>query len=51
VRSELAGNDGSHDWHHIERVRNLAISLAEVAFCRFSLFLKGALSRRKKFQI
>jgi hypothetical protein len=25
VKKELAGNDGSHDWFHIHRVRNLAL--------------------------
>jgi len=28
VKKELQNNDGSHDWHHINRVRKLAISLA-----------------------
>jgi len=29
VKEELKGNDGSHDWFHIDRVRTLALSLAE----------------------
>jgi len=29
VKDELKGNDGSHDFHHINRVRKLALSLAE----------------------
>jgi len=29
VKAELAQNDGSHDWAHIDRVRNLALVLAE----------------------
>lgn len=29
VKKELANQDGSHDWHHIHRVRNLALKLAE----------------------
>lgn len=29
VKSELANNDGSHDFHHIDRVRNTALSLAK----------------------
>jgi len=28
VKKELAGQDGSHDWFHIHRVRNLALRLA-----------------------
>ena len=28
VRAELSKNDASHDWHHIARVRALALSLA-----------------------
>ena len=28
VKRELAGNDGSHDFFHIDRVRNTAISLS-----------------------
>ncbi len=30
VREEMAGQDGSHDWFHIERVRNLALKLARM---------------------
>mmetsp|Transcript_13143 Transcript_13143/g.34379 ORF Transcript_13143/g.34379 Transcript_13143/m.34379 type:complete len:219 (-) Transcript_13143:1650-2306(-) len=29
VKDELSGNDASHDWAHIERVRNTALHLAE----------------------
>jgi hypothetical protein len=29
VRGELSGNDASHDWDHIERVRHLAAGLAK----------------------
>lgn len=28
VQSELKNNDGSHDWHHINRVRKLALRIA-----------------------
>lgn len=28
VKKEMAGNDGSHDWHHIDRVRHLALTMA-----------------------
>lgn len=27
VRGELEGNDGSHDWHHVDRVRRVALRL------------------------
>ena len=30
VKKELAGVDGSHDWWHIHRVRNLALKLASM---------------------
>ena len=29
VKKELAGNDGSHDWWHIHRVRQMALLLAQ----------------------
>eukprot|EP00891_Asterochloris_glomerata_P004611 jgi/Astpho2/4611/fgenesh1_pm.00067_%23_39_t len=29
VKEELAGNDGSHDWWHIHRVRQMALLLAQ----------------------
>lgn len=29
VKTELAGNDGSHDYFHIDRVRKTAVSLAK----------------------
>lgn len=29
VRQEMAGQDGSHDWLHLDRVRNLALSIAK----------------------
>lgn len=29
AKAEMAGNDGSHDFHHVERVRNMALRLAE----------------------
>jgi uncharacterized protein len=29
VRAELAGNDSSHDWFHIDRVRKLAVTLGK----------------------
>jgi uncharacterized protein len=29
VKSRLAGHDGSHDWWHVQRVRNLAMKLAQ----------------------
>jgi hypothetical protein len=28
VKDRMAGNDSSHDWFHIERVRNLTAALA-----------------------
>jgi len=28
VKKEMAANDGSHDWHHIDRVRRSALALA-----------------------
>lgn len=28
VKTELAGNDSSHDFFHIERVRNMAVKIA-----------------------
>jgi uncharacterized protein len=30
VRNELRNHDGSHDFWHIHRVRNIALSLAEL---------------------
>ena len=29
VKNQLAGHDGSHDWWHVQRVRNLAMKLAQ----------------------
>lgn len=29
VKKEMSGNDSSHDWNHIERVRNLALHIAK----------------------
>ena len=29
VKAEMSQNDSSHDWNHIERVRNLALHIAK----------------------
>jgi len=33
VREELAGNDASHDFDHIQRVRNMALYFAKEEVC------------------